>query len=693
MAKKVELSAFRNIGIMAHIDAGKTTTTERILFYTGKIHKIGNVDDGNTTMDWMIQEQERGITITSAAITTFWKNYRINIIDTPGHVDFTVEVERSLRVLDGAVAVFDGCNGVEPQSETVWRQADKYKVARIAFINKMDRMGADFDMSVESIRTRLSANPLPFQLPIGREEAFRGVIDLVAMKAYVWNDAVDPSGLKYETVEIPAELLDDATLARENLVEKVAETDEQLTEMFLEGKDIPESELWRAARRATIDFKIVPVFCGSAFKNKGVQPLIDAICALLPSPVDMPEVQGFSADDKEQVLTRRRQPDAPFSGLVFKIVSDPFVGQLCFVRVYSGVLEVGTAVMNARTHKRERISKILTMHANQREEQNAAEAGEIMAVAGLKNVVTGDTICDQQHMIRYESVQFPQPVISVAIEPRSTADSDKLGKSLERLMQEDPTFRVTLDSETGQTLISGMGELHLEIIIDRLRREFKVDANVGAPQVSYREAISQAASEDEVFSRETAALKQFAAVSIKIEPHEDQSAFHFENKATPFQVPPNFVKYVRAGLEESLGAGPIAGFPVVGVKATVTGGQFQADVSDEIAFKIAAANAMRAALRKAAPLLLEPVMSIEVLVPENYLSNVINDLNSRHAKVTNISMRGHLQVVDATAPLAEMFGYSTQMRSISQGRATYTMQFSHYEPVSKQTLERITGRS
>ena len=691
MAKKVELSSFRNIGIMAHIDAGKTTTTERILFYTGKIHKIGNVDEGNTTMDWMIQEQERGITITSAAITTFWKSFRINIIDTPGHVDFTVEVERSLRVLDGAVAVFDGCNGVEPQSETVWRQADKYRVPRIAFINKMDRLGADFEMSVESIRTRLSANPVPFQLPIGHEEEFRGVIDLIAMKAYVWDDASDPTGLTFQTVEIPDELRVDAELARENLAEKVAETDEALTEMFLEGRQISDAELWRAARKGTIEFKIVPVFCGSAFKNKGVQPLIDAICALLPSPIELPDVQGLSADDKEEVLVRQRLPDQPFSGLVFKIVSDPFVGQLCFIRIYSGRLEVGTAVMNARSHKRERISKILTMHANQREEQSIAEAGEIVAVAGLKNVVTGDTICDQNHLIRYESVQFPQPVISVAIEPKSTADGEKLNKSLERLVQEDPTFRVALDSETGQTLISGMGELHLEIIVDRLRREFKVDANVGAPQVSYREAISHSASENEVFSRETANLKQFAGVSITIEPQEDQSVFHFENRAGLEQIPAEFARFVRAGLEESLSAGPIAGFPVVGIKATVTGGQFQPEVSDEIAFKIAAANAMRTALRKAAPKLLEPVMSIEVLVPDTYLSNVINDLNSRHARVTNIGLRGHLQVVEATAPLAEMFGYSTQMRSISQGRATYTMRFSHYEPVSKQTLERITG--
>lgn len=691
MAKKVELSKFRNIGIMAHIDAGKTTTTERILFYTGKIHKIGNVDDGNTTMDWMIQEQERGITITSAAITCYWKNHRINIIDTPGHVDFTVEVERSLRVLDGAVAVFDGCNGVEPQSETVWRQADRYKVARLAFINKMDRLGADFLASVESIRTRLNANPLPFQLPIGVEESFRGIIDLISMKALVWDDGGDVSGANYREVEIPQEQLNEAKAAREVLVERLAETDENLTLKFLEGQEITTDELWAAARAATIGFKLVPVFCGSAFKNKGVQPLIDAVIALLPSPLDLPEAEGLSADDKERPLKRSRTSDQPFSGLVFKIVSDPFVGVLSYVRVYSGVLESGKTVFNARTGKRERIAKIFTMYSSQREEEARAEAGEIVAVAGLKLVATGDTICDQNEPIRYESLQFPTPVISVAIEPKSTADSDKLGKSLERLTIEDPTFRVSLDAETGQTLISGMGELHLDIIVDRLRREFRVEANVGAPQVSYRETISTSQQMEEEFHRETAALKQFAGVTIAIEPTAQQSEMVFENRASPLEIPPQFVRFVKAGLEEGMAAGPTAGFPVVGVKATVLGGKYQPDLSDEAAFKIAAANAMRAALRKAGPLLLEPVMAIEVLVPDNYLSNIITDLNSRQARVNNIGMRGHLQVVDATAPLEQMFGYSTQLRSISQGRATYTMQFASYEPVSKQTLEKITG--
>lgn len=694
-SKKTDLSHFRNIGIMAHIDAGKTTTSERILYYTGKIHKIGEVHEGNTTMDWMIQEQERGITITAAAITCYWKDNRINIIDTPGHVDFTVEVERSLRVLDGAVAVFDGVHGVEAQSETVWRQADKYKVARIAFINKMDRVGADFQMSVTSIRERLNANPVPFQLPLGSEEAHRGIIDLIAMKALVWDGVTGEMGIKYETIDIPEELLDEATIAREFLVEKVAETDEKLTEMFLEGKEISESELWSAARRATIGFKIVPVFCGSAFKNKGIQPLLDAIIALLPSPLDMPNVIGYSADDAEVPMERRRVDDEPFSAIVFKIVTDPFVGQLAFARVYSGSINVGETVYNSRTGKRERVAKILTMTANQREEISQASAGEIVALAGPKLVATGDTICDQKNPIRYESVQFPTPVISVAIEPRTTSDSDKLGKSLERLAVEDPTFRVMFDPETAQTLIMGMGELHLEIIIDRLKREFKVDANVGAPQVSYRETIGSRAEETETFQREAAGLNQYAQVHVQIEPQVaviPSTEIEFENRATPFQVPPLFVKGVRTGLVESLLAGPIAGFPVIGVKATLLGGAFQDKVSDELSFKIAAANAMRTALRKASPKLLEPVMKLEVLVPENYLSNIITDLNSRHAKVSNISMRGHLQVVDATAPLAEMFGYSTQLRSISQGRATYSMQFAHYEPVSKQTLEKIIGR-
>lgn len=692
--KKIELAAFRNIGIMAHIDAGKTTTTERILYYTGKIHKIGEVHEGNTTMDWMIQEQERGITITSAAITCFWKNHRINIIDTPGHVDFTVEVERSLRVLDGAIAVFDGVHGVEPQSETVWRQANKYRVARIAFVNKMDRVGADFQASVTSIRERLAANPVPFQLPIGREDDFHGVIDLVAMQAITWPPENEAHGQNFSLGPIPEELQAEAQAARDFLIEQVAETDEALTEKFLEGAPISNQELWAAARKATIGFKFVPVFCGSAFKNKGIQPLLDAVVALLPSPLDLPDVEGMSADDKETHLKRRRVADEPFSALVFKIVSDPFVGQLAYARVYSGMVDTGTTVYNARSHKRERIAKILIMTANQREEVPQASAGEIVAMAGLKLVATGDTICDQKAPIRYETVQFPTPVIAVAIEPRSAADMEKLSKALERLAIEDPTFQVALDAETGQTLIRGMGELHLEIVVDRLKREFRVDANVGAPQVSYRETIAGHAAAEEVFERESGGLHQFAGVAIKVEAIDgqgDQGGLVFVNAAPASVIPPAMVKGVKTGLEESMQAGPIAGFPVLGVKATLVGGTYKEAISDEIAFKIAAAGAMRTALRQAQPRLLEPVMAVEVLVPENYLSNVITDLNSRHAQVNNVSLRGHLQVVDATAPLAEMFGYSTQLRSISQGRATYSMQFCRYEPVSKSTLERITG--
>ncbi len=690
MSKKTELKNFRNIGIIAHIDAGKTTTSERILFYTGKIHKIGEVHEGNTTMDWMIQEQERGITITSAAITCYWKEHRINIIDTPGHVDFTVEVERSLRVLDGAVAMFDGVHGVEPQSETVWRQADKYKVARIAFINKLDRVGADFYESTESIRERLNANPVAFQIPIGVEDQFRGVVDLISMKALVWPG--EDQGQSYNLEDIPADLLDKAKEARDHLVEKIAETDEKLIEKFLEGQVISEAELIAAARAATIAFKFVPVFCGSAFKNKGIQPLLDAVVRYLPSPIDIPDVEGFSADDDEKPVKRQRSDEEPFSAIVFKIVTDPYVGQLAYVRIYSGSIDVGTTVYNSRTHKRERIAKILLMHSNQREELTKASSGEIIAIAGPKMVATGDTICDQKAPIRFESVQFPNPVISVAIEPRSAADNDKLSKALERLAIEDPTFKVSVDPETAQTLISGMGELHLDIIVDRLKREFKVDANVGAPQVSYRETVTTTGAADETFQRESAGLNQFARVALEVSPTAEQGSLTLENKSSPSQIPPLLMKGVKLGLEESMAAGPIAGFPVIGIKVVVTGGTFQADVSDDIAFKIAASNALRAAIRKGTPTLLEPVMAIEVLVPENYLSNIITDLNSRHARVNKVSMRGHLQVVDATAPLAEMFGYSTQLRSISQGRATYSMQFAKYEPVSKQTLARITGR-
>ena len=681
MAEKLDLSRLRNIGIMAHIDAGKTTTTERILYYTGKIHKIGEVHEGTATMDWMVQEQERGITITSAAITCFWNDHRINIIDTPGHVDFTVEVERSLRVLDGAVAVFDGVHGVEPQSETVWRQADRYKVPRLAFINKLDRVGADFYESMDSIRSRLGANPVAFQLPIGSEDQLVGVIDLMDMQSLVWSDADETTlGAKYEVEAIPEAMLAKAQKARDMLVEAIVETDDALMEKFIEGHELSKAELMKAARAATLNFAIVPVFCGSAFKNKGIQPLLDAVIRYLPSPLDLADVEGLSADNKETTLTRARTVEAPLSGIVFKLVSDPFVGQLSWVRLYSGALESGTTVLNTRTGKRERVAKLLYMTANQREEIPRAVAGDIIAVVGPKEVATGDTICDQKHPIRYESVDFPTPVIAVAIEPKSTAEADKLSKALTRLASEDPTFLVSVDPETAQTLISGMGELHLDIIVDRLKREFKVDANVGAPQVSYRETAGVKAKGEEEFSRETGTLRQYAKVTIQVEPDPDQQEMVFENKAPESQLPAAFVQGVKTGVEEAFQAGPLAGFGVLGVKATVLGGGFQPDISDEIAFKIAAGLAARKAIRASSPLLLEPVMDLEVIVPEAYLSNIITDLNSRHARVNNIGLRGHLQVVDAVAPLSEMFGYSTELRSISQGRATYTMQFAKYEP-------------
>ena len=689
MAKKTDLTRLRNIGIMAHIDAGKTTTTERILYYTGKIHKIGEVHEGTATMDWMVQEQERGITITSAAITCEWDDHTINIIDTPGHVDFTVEVERSLRVLDGAVAVFDGVHGVEPQSETVWRQADHYKVPRLAFVNKMDRVGADFDASVESMKERLNANPVCFQRPIGAEDQFSGIVDLIAMKSYIWSG--DKLGAEFVVGDIPEEMLDDCQLAREEMVEAIVEADDSLMEKFLEGEEISEEELHAAARKAVLEFRFVPVFCGSAFKNKGIQPLLDAVIRYLPSPLDLPPVEGLSADDKEEPISRKRDIEEPMSATVFKIVTDPFVGQLSYARLYSGTMEAGKTVYNSRTGKRERVSKILMMSSNQREEVATAQAGDICALAGLKMVATGDTICDQNAPIRYESVNFPEPVISVAIEPKSTAESAKLTKALDRLSMEDPTFKVSFNAETAQTLISGMGELHLDIIVDRLKREFRVEANVGAPQVSYREAIRGTASVEEEFHREAGSLNQYAKLKIKVEPAPLDDGLVFENKASVAQVPEAFIKGVRMGLEETMQAGPMTGSAVLGVKVTLLSGGFQEDVSDELSFKIAASLALRKALREAQPVLLEPVMAVEVSVPEDYLSNVITDLNSRNSRINNVGIRGHLQVVDGTAPLSEMFGYSTQLRSITQGRATYTMQFATYEEVSSQTLARITG--
>ena len=692
MAKDEDLAHVRNIGIMAHIDAGKTTTTERILYYSGKIHKIGEVHEGTATMDWMVQEQERGITITAAAITCFWKKNCINIIDTPGHVDFTIEVERSLRVLDGAVAVFDGVAGVEPQSETVWRQADKYHVARIAFINKMDRVGADFKKSVGSIRDRLGANPVPFQLPIGAEDEFEGVIDLVRMKAITWiRGGMDED---CEEKDIPANMTDEAEIAREFLIECLAETDDLLMERFIEGKDVSEDEILNSARKATLSLAIVPVLCGSAFKNKGIQPLMDAVVSFLPSPIDIPLVHGLSADEKEIVITRNRTAADPLCGLAFKIVSDPFVGQLVYLRIYSGVLKAGQVILNARTGKRERISKILKMQANQREEIEQLMAGHIGAVAGLKEIVTGDTVCDQKHPIRLESVDIPVPVISIAIEPKSTVDLEKMAKALSRLEVEDPTFKVRINEETGQTLISGMGELHLEIITDRLLREFRVAANVGKPQVSYREAVTKKSVIDKKFARETEKTKQYGHVILEVAPTSDTSGSKgliFENKAKQEDVPDSFIKSIVDGITDSMQSGVLAGFPVLSLKATLLGGSYDPDHSDVNAFRIAASQATREALRQAHPIILEPVMKLEVLVPDEYLSNVIMDLNSRKAQVLNIHSRSNLQVIDASAPLSEMFGYTTILRSISQGRATYTMEFLTYEQVTKAVFDRILG--
>ncbi len=689
MSKKLPLDRLRNIGIMAHIDAGKTTSTERILFYTGKIHKIGEVHEGTATMDWMAQEQERGITITSAATTCFWKNYCLNIIDTPGHVDFTVEVERSLRVLDGAIAVFDGVAGVEPQSETVWRQADKYKVPRLAFINKLDRVGANFEEAVASIRNQLAANPIPFQIPIGQEDGFVGMVDLIERIALVWES--DETGAEFSHQGIPEDMVDDVELARENLIEALAEYDDDMMEKFLEGETPTVEEIKRVARQATIALHIVPVLCGSAFKNKGIQPLIDAVADYLPSPLDLPDIVGFTADDKEKEIARKRTTDEPLTMLAFKIQNDPYVGHLTYARIYSGVLKSGESVLNTRLHKKERISKILLMEANQRTEIPHAEAGQIVALAGLKNVGTGDTLCETKNPIRLESLDVPEPVISIAIEPKSSADSDKMTKALERLEREDPTFKVRYDSETGQTLISGMGELHLDIITDRLLREFKVPANVGKPQVSYRESITSSGKFEQVFSRETEKIRQFAGVEIKVEPAPKGENFVFENTVKKIDgFTEEFVRAVKAGLQESLQVGVIAGFPVIDVKVTLINVKVDKEISDANAFKVAATQALRSGLRDTAPILLEPVMNLEVLVPEDFLSNIMTDLNSRRARISNVGMKGHLQKVEAIAPLSEMFGYSTGLRSISQGRATYSMVFNSYEQVSDAIFERVT---
>jgi elongation factor G len=673
------LANVRNIGIMAHIDAGKTTTTERILYYTGRTHKMGEVHEGAATMDWMAQEQERGITITSAATTAFWRDFRVNIIDTPGHVDFTVEVERSLRVLDGAIAVFDSVAGVEPQSETVWRQADRYRVPRIAFMNKMDRTGADFFASVQTMVDRLGARPVPVQLPIGSEEHFRGVVDLVEMKAITWEDDL---GTKIEVGEIPAELSEQAQEYHHQLIDAVADHDEELTETYLEDESaVTPDMLKRAIRAATLDITITPVLLGSAFKNKGVQPLLDAVIDYLPSPLDVPPIHGVDPRTENE-LSRRPALDEPFSALAFKVMSDPYVGKLTYFRVYSGQVKAGDRVMNTTTGKTERIGRILQMHANHREERPEIGAGEIAAAVGLKNTGTGDTLAVDTAPIRLESMDFPEPVIAVAIEPKTKGDQDKLGAGLQRLSDEDPTFRVRTDDETGQTLISGMGELHLEIIVDRLMREFNVDANVGRPQVAYRETISRPVEKIEGrFVRQTGGRGQFGHVVINMEPTEPGEGYEFLDKIVGGKIPREYIPSVDLGIQEAMESGVLAGYPVVDLRVQLVDGSYHEVDSSEMAFKVAGSMAFKSAMQRAKPKILEPVMAVEVVTPEEYLGDVMGDLNSRRGHIEHLEPRGNAQSIRARVPLATMFGYATDLRSTTQGRATFTMQFDRYEEV------------
>jgi elongation factor G len=702
MAREFPLERTRNIGIMAHIDAGKTTVTERILYYTGITHKIGEVHEGAATMDWMEQEQERGITITSAATNCFWtpafgpneaKKHRINIIDTPGHVDFTIEVERSLRVLDGAVGVFDGGNGVEPQSETVWRQADKYKVPRIAFVNKMDKIGADFQMNLDSIRDRLGVNPVAMQWPVGQEEDHRGVVDIVRMEAAIFDD--DSLGAKYSWQAIPADLKDKCEELREKLIEACADIDEGIMAKFLDGRlsDVSNDEIFAAVRKAVVSFSFVPVFCGSAFKNKGVQMLLDAVVNYLPSPLDIPPVTGTDPDDEKKIIERPADDNAPFAALAFKIANDPFVGNLTFFRVYSGQLTSGTAVMNSVRGKRERIGRILRMHANKREELKECHAGNIYAAVGLRDTRTGDTLCDDKHQIILEKMIFPEPVISIAIEPRTQADLDKLGLSLQKLAYEDPSFRTFTNEETGQTIIAGMGELHLEIIVDRLKREFKVEANVGKPEVAYREAISKKVSAEGKFVRQSGGHGQYGHVKIEVEPAERGKGFIFENDIIGGIIPKEFIPSIEKGIREALGRGVLAGFPMTDVKARLFDGSYHEVDSSGPAFEVAASMAFQDGAKRAGLHVLEPVMKVEVVTPEGNMGDVIGDLNSRRGKILGMSQRGkNTQVIEAEVPLATMFGYSTDLRSKTQGRATYTMQFSHYEATPTAVQDEIVAK-
>jgi elongation factor G len=692
MARQAPLSRFRNIGIMAHIDAGKTTTTERILYYTGISYKIGEVHEGTAVMDWMPQEQERGITITSAATTCFWtrngEEHRINIIDTPGHVDFTIEVERSLRVLDGAVAVFDAVAGVQPQSETVWRQADKYSVPRIAFINKMDRPGADFDHAVETIRTRLAANPVCIQMPIGAEDQFKGVIDLIEMKSILWKD--ETKGAEYIVEDLPASLKDAAMAAREKMIEAIADVDDEIATKYLEGSEVSVSEIRGALRRGCIAIKLVPVVCGSAFKNKGVQPLLDAVIDYLPSPIDIPAVKGINKNGVE--VERKADDKEPFAALVFKIMADKHVGQLSFTRIYSGSLKAGSYVLNSTKDSKERVGRIMKMHANKREDVEEAYAGEIVAIAGLKQVTTGDTICAESHPVILEAMEFPTPVISLAIEPKTRQDQEKLGVAMSRLAQEDPSFRVHTDPETNQTIIQGMGELHLEIIVDRLKREYGVEANVGKPQVAYRETIRKPAKGEEKYARQTGGRGQYGHVVLEIEPNEPGKGFEFINEIVGGVIPKEYIPAVEKGVVEAMEGGILAGYEMVDVKVRLVFGSYHEVDSSEMAFKIAGSIAFKNAAKAANPALLEPVMKVEVVTPEEYMGAVTGDISSRRGRIEGMVSRTGTQIITAMVPLAEMFGYETDLRSMTQGRASSTMHFHRYEEAPKSVSEEIIAK-
>ena len=693
MARKTPIDRYRNIGISAHIDAGKTTTTERILFYTGMTHKLGEVHDGAATTDWMEQEQERGITITSAAVSTFWKGmagqfkeHHFNVIDTPGHVDFTVEVERSMRVLDGAVMVYCAVGGVQPQSETVWRQANKYKVPRLAFINKMDRQGANFFRAVEQMKTRLRANPVPVVVPIGAEEGFQGVVDLLKMQAIIWDEATQ--GLTFEYGEIPADLVDIAEEWRGNMIEAAAEATEELMDKYLGGEELTEEEIVCALRQRTLAGEIQPVLCGSAFKNKGVQPMLDAVCDYLPSPLDRKDLKGVNPETNEEEA-RPADDNAPFAALAFKIMVDPFVGRLAFCRVYSGKIESGMSIYNTNTRRRERVGRILRMHANKREELESAQAGLIVAIPGLKQVRTGDTLCDEKTPVLLENLIFPEPVISLSVEPMSKADQIKLSKGLEALSEEDPTFRVSVNEETGQTLISGMGELHLEIIVDRLRREFNVEVKVGRPQVAYREAIRKPSRAQGKFVRQSGGKGQYGDVVLEIEPMEEGNGFEWIDKIVGGAVPKEYIPAAQKGVEEALNNGVLGGYPVIGIRVAIVDGSYHEVDSSEMAFRIAGSMAIKEAIKKADPVLMEPVMSVEVVVPEEYMGDVIGDLSSRRGRVLEMGVRANARVVKAFVPLASMFGYATDLRSKTSGRASFTMTFDHYEEVPKSVAEEL----